>query len=303
MILYMDELRKRVREQLKTAGIADERTEADVLLAAVLRVSRGEVQMRSLLGRAVSEADALAVGKAASRRARREPLQHVTGRAPFIDMELAVGPGAFVPRPETESLVMAAVEHLGGAESTPAKLTGVDVGSGTGAVALGVARLHGGITMTAIERSSAAWPWLRSNVESYGEGAVATFFGDAARAFAALPSASLDLVVSNPPYVPAANRPESREVWHHDPEAALYSGADGLDFIRRLATWSARALRPEGVLVIEHEDSQGAEIREIFANAGFSGAATARDLTGRDRITSAVRSASNGDAPGRPAIM
>ncbi|PPG35086.1 peptide chain release factor N(5)-glutamine methyltransferase [Pseudoclavibacter sp. RFBG4] len=303
MILHMDELRKRVREQLKAAGIADERTETDVLLAAVLRVSRGEVQMRSLLGRAVSEADAQAVSKAASRRARHEPLQHVTGWAPFIDMELAVGPGAFVPRPETESLVTAAVELLGGAESTRAKLTGVDVGSGTGAVALGVARLHGGITMTAIERSSAAWPWLRSNVASYGEGAVATFFGDAARAFAALPSGSLDLVVSNPPYVPAANRPESREVWHHDPEAALYSGRDGLDFIRELAIWSARALRPEGVLVIEHEDSQGAEIREIFGSAGFRRAATARDLTGRDRITSAIRSASNEGDSGRPAIM
>lgn len=303
MILHMDELRKRVREQLKTAGIADERTEADVLIAAVLRVPRGEVQMRSLLGREVPEGDALAVAKAASRRARREPLQHVTGLAPFLDMELAVGPGAFVPRPETESLVMAAVELLGHGAPTQATLTGVDVGSGTGAVALGVARVHGGITMTAIERSSAAWPWLRSNVAAFGEGRVSTFFGDASRAFAALPSGSLDLVVSNPPYVPSANRPESREVWHHDPEAALYSGQDGLDFTRELATWSARALRPEGVLVIEHEDSQGAEIREIFGNAGFSRAATVRDLTGRDRITSAILSGSNEDDSGRPTIM
>lgn len=302
MILHVDAQRKLVREQLKAAGIAESSVEADLLLAGVLGISRGEVQMRSLLGRELSEQEALEVSAAAARRARREPLQHVLGVAPFLDMELAVGPGVFIPRPETESLVTAAVSLLG-QDSNGTDLAGIDVGSGSGAVALGVARTHGRIRMTAIERSSAAWPWLRANVEAFGGGQVNAFFGDAARAFSAVPPGSLDLVVSNPPYVPAANRPESREVWRHDPEDALYSGADGLDFIRELATWSSASLARGGVLIVEHEDSQGAEIRQIFADAGFIDAATGQDLTGRDRITSAVLSASGRGGSGQPTIM
>ncbi len=304
MILHVDAQRKLVREQLKAAGIADSGVEADLLLAGVLGISRGEVQMRSLLGRELSDMEAREVGAATARRARREPLQHVLGVAPFLDMELAVGPGVFVPRPETESLVTAAVALLGqDPSSSVGQLTGIDVGSGSGAVALGVARAHGRIRMTAIERSSAAWPWLRANVEAFGDGHVDVFFGDAERAFSVVPPGSLDLVVSNPPYVPAANRPESREVWRHDPEEALYSGVDGLDFIRELATWSSAALARGGVLIVEHEDSQGAEIRQIFADAGFIDAATRQDLTGRDRLTSAVRSASGEGGCDQPTIM
>lgn len=291
MILHVQAQRKLVREQLKAAGIAADHVEADLLLAGVLGISRGEVQMRSLLGREMSEQEARDVASAASRRARREPLQHVLGVAPFLDMELAVGPGVFVPRPETESLVTTALALISGQEPGTT-LTGVDVGSGSGAVALGVARGHTSIRMTAIERSSAAWPWLRANVAAHGGGAVTPFFGDASRAFSGMTPGSLDLVVSNPPYVPAENRPESREVWRHDPEVALYSGADGLDFIRELSRWSSAAVRPGGVLVVEHEDTQGPEIRQIFTDAGFSEASTLQDLTGRDRITSAVLPAS-----------
>lgn len=303
MILHLDALRKQVREQLKAAGFENEQAETDVLLSGVLGISRGEVQMRSLLGHVLSEEDGRRVGAAANRRARREPLQHVLGLAPFIDMELAVGPGVFVPRPETESLVTEAVSLVGRTRPLGERLAGIDVGSGSGAVALGVARTHGNIRMTAVERSSAAWPWLRANVASFGEGNVSPFFGDAGLAFAAVPDGSLDLVVSNPPYVPAANRPESREVWRHDPEEALYSGPDGLDFIRELAAWSAVALDAAGALIIEHEDTQGEAIQRIFTAAGFEQTRTLQDLTGRDRLTSGVLPASNRGESAPPAIM
>ncbi|WP_424467141.1 peptide chain release factor N(5)-glutamine methyltransferase [Pseudoclavibacter helvolus] len=302
MILHVEAQRKLVREQLKVAGIAAADVEADLLLAGVLGISRGEVQLRSLLGRSMSPQEAGDAADAAKLRARRVPLQHVLGVAPFFDMELAVGPGVFVPRPETESLVTAAVALL--AVATPdRRLKGIDVGSGSGAVALGVAREHGGIDITAVEASSAAWPWLRANIDRYGDGAVAPFFGHAERVFRATAPDSLDLVVSNPPYVPAAKRPESREVWRHDPELALYSGADGLDLIRQLATWSAGSLRPGGAVVIEHEDTQGGEIRRVFAAAGFIKAATDQDLTGRDRITSAMLPVPGGGATTQPTIM
>lgn len=302
MILHVEAQRNLVREQLKARGVASAHVEADLLLAGVLGISRGEVQMRSLLGREVTEQEALDVASATARRARREPLQHVLGVAPFLDMELAVGPGVFVPRPETESLVTAAVELIGSAVAGR-QLAGVDVGSGSGAVALGVARRHGHIRMTAIEASSAAWPWLRANVETYGDETVTPYFGQASRAFSGMAVGELDLVVSNPPYVPSENRPESREVWRHDPEVALYSGADGLDFIRELAIWASATLRPGGVLIVEHEDTQGTEIRQVFTDVGFADAATVKDLTGRDRITSAVLPASGRAGYGQPTIM
>lgn len=285
----LDDLRRRAVARLARAGFEAPEAEADALLSAVLGRSRGELGIDRLLGRALADDDAERVARALARRERREPLQHLVGRAPFRDVELAVGPGVFVPRPETELLVeLAAAELRSLAASGVRSPLAADLGSGSGAIAIGVARAVPEARVIALEGSPAAWPWLIRNVRSLGDGRVEPRFGRIGEAPLAAPG-GLDALVSNPPYIPARNAPRDPEARDHDPDMALYGGADGLAAIRAIERIGARELRPGGGLWLEHDDHQGPEVRALLAAGGWERPATERDLAGRDRITWARR--------------
>ncbi|MGO2112015.1 MAG: peptide chain release factor N(5)-glutamine methyltransferase [Pseudoclavibacter sp.] len=290
------DIRRETRATLAAAGLANAGAEADTLLAAVLGRSRGDIELDSLMGRSVSDAPIARVRRAVARRARREPLQHIVGIAPFGSLELAVGPGVFVPRPETEALVELAVAELiaRGAQSPLA----ADLGSGTGAVALGVAaglRAEGAEPdVVAVEASPHAWPWLIRNARDLGAGHVHPVFDRVGDRPLAWPGRRYDAIVSNPPYVPRASEPADPEVRGFDPEMALYGGEDGLDVIRDIAVLANRWLVAGGVVLLEHDDHQGAAVRDILTRAGLEHPVTHQDLAGRDRITGARRPADSG---------
>ncbi|TQL48519.1 release factor glutamine methyltransferase [Homoserinimonas aerilata] len=271
---------------LATAGIESPDVDAELLIGHVLGLSRGEVQAKSVTGSAVDDSDAATIAAFVDRRAAREPLQHITGRAPFRALELAVGPGVFVPRPETEQVVQLAIDALRAVPS--AAPIGVDLGSGSGAIALAMATEVPHARVFAAENSPEAFPWTRRNVDESGAENVVLEFVDLGDAFPEL-DGTVDVVISNPPYIPAAAIPRDPEVRLFDPAHALYGGDDGLDVVRRVSQVGLRLLHPGGALVMEHGELQAAAIAGLLRADGWLAVAGHRDLTGRDRATTAIR--------------
>lgn len=261
------------------------RVDAELLLAWATDTSRGAVQARALTGGAIAGAHVERFRHAVARRRTREPLQHITGEAHFRALTLAVGPGVFVPRPETEGVVQFGIDALR-ATAVPSPVA-VDLGSGSGAIAIAMDTEVPNAVVYAVERSPEALPWTRRNVDAHG-GTVRLVEGDLADALPEL-DGRVSVVVSNPPYVPDDMVPVDPEVRDHDPALALYGGADGLDAVRALTETAWRLLVPGGVLVIEHAEQQGAGVRSVLAARGFRSPETHRDLTGRDRTTTATR--------------
>lgn len=282
----LDALRREAIDALSAAGVPGPEVDADLLIGHVLGLSRGGVQARALTRTAVDEADARVIRAAIARRAAREPLQHITGLAPFRSLELAVGPGVFTPRPETEFVVQFAIDALALVPS-PEPLA-VDLGSGSGAIALAMATEVPHARVVAVEKSPDALPWTARNIERHGAGRVRLVDGDLADALPEL-DGLVDVVASNPPYIPLDAVPRDPEVRLFDPAVALYSGDDGLDAVRALSRTARRLLRPGGALVIEHGELQAAAIAAILRADGFSAVACHRDLLGRDRATTARR--------------
>lgn len=280
------ELRTAAAESLAAAGIDSPTVDAELLIGHVLGLSRGAVQAKAVLGAEVSEPDAAALAELVRRRAAREPLQHITGRAPFRSLELAVGPGVFVPRPETEQVVQLAVDALAAA-ATPEPIA-VDLGSGSGAIALAMATEVGRARVFAAENSPEAYPWTRRNFDESGARNATLQFVDLAEAFPEL-DGTVDVVISNPPYIPLAAVPRDPEVRLYDPPHALYGGDDGLDVVRLVSATGLRLLHPGGLLVIEHGEEQAASIAGLLHSDGWRAVAGHRDLLGRDRATTAVR--------------
>jgi release factor glutamine methyltransferase len=276
--------------RLAAAGVESARVDAELLLAHVLGTTR-----TGLLTAPDADDDAAArFAELVEQRAGRVPLQHLTGRAPFRHLELAVGPGVFVPRPETEQLAGWALERLAG---LPAPVV-VDLGSGSGALALAVAQECPAAQVTAVERDPAAREWTRHNADlraAAGDRPVEVLAGDMTdpQLLRELDGA-VDVVVSNPPYVPDGAR-LPREVADHDPPLALWGGPDGLDVVRGLLTTAARLLRPGGWLGIEHADQQGTALPALVrAHGGFTDVADHPDLAGRPRYTTGRRRTAGG---------
>jgi release factor glutamine methyltransferase len=273
-------------ETLAAAGIADPSVDAELLVGHVLGAGRGRVQALAVMDASVPAEQASTVRSLVRRRAAREPLQHITGRAPFRSLELQVGPGVFVPRPETELLAQLAIDTLrAAAEPEP---IGVDLGTGSGAVAIAMATEVPHARVFAVERSAEAYAWARRNVEEAGAGNLELVLGDLADAFGDLDGRAA-VVASNPPYVPSDAIPRDPEVRLFDPPAALYGGEDGLDVVRVLSRRALRLVRPGGLLAIEHGEYQGEAVRGILTADGWHAAATHVDLTMRDRVTTAIR--------------
>jgi release factor glutamine methyltransferase len=279
-------LRERAAAELAAAGVPDPEVDTELLLGHVLGLGRGEVQAKIALDAEVADEDADAIRALVARRATREPLQHLTGRAPFRNLELAVGPGVFVPRPETEQVAQFAIDALQAA-AVPAPIA-VDLGTGSGAIAIAMATEVPRARVFAVERSPEAHRWAERNVAASGADNLELVLGDLADAFEEL-DGTVAVVISNPPYVPTDAVPRDPEVRLHDPAIALYGGADGLDLVRAVSRTGLRLLHPGGTLVIEHGELQGTGIRELLRADGWRAPATHPDLLGRDRATTALR--------------
>ncbi|HWH29789.1 MAG TPA: peptide chain release factor N(5)-glutamine methyltransferase [Mycobacteriales bacterium] len=273
-------------ERLADAGVASPDHDARALALHVLGLRRPS---DLLLVDAFDDEQLAAFDDLVGRRARREPLQHLTGTVGFRHLELEVGPGVFVPRPETESVVQWAIDALaceGGSAPVVA-----DLCTGSGTIAFALAHEVPGITVHAVERDPGALAWARRNaarrVEA-GDPEVVLHHGDVADCLPGLDGA-LDLVISNPPYVAEGERhlPEP-EVVDHDPEIALFAGVDGLDVVRLVERAARRLLRPGGLVVVEHSDRQGRTAPALFRDAGgWAEVADHQDLLGRDRFVTA----------------
>jgi release factor glutamine methyltransferase len=270
-------------ERLREAGVASPEREAWLLLERASGLTQSELlSLRdgcpgSVPGGDVYEEDYI------PRRVGREPLQHITGVAYFRYLELAVGPGVFIPRPETELVVQAAIDFAG-QQSAP---TVVDLCAGSGAIALSIAHEVPGATVHAVEIDDAAITWLRRNAEHT---TVQVHHADAATALPAL-DGTVDVVVSNPPYVPIGVRTHVEpEVRDHDPAIALWAGDDGLCVIKAVVRRAAALLRPGGLLVVEHDDTHGEVVPRLLAAFGeWSEIEPQLDLTGRPRFATAQR--------------
>ena len=270
-------------EALDAAGVPSPRFDAEELVGWLLDCPRTELWRHD--DAAVPDGYDLLVRA----RASRIPLQHLTGRAHFRHLTLAVGPGVFVPRPETEDVVEHALAMLESMHLTDAVV--VDLCSGSGAIALSVAteatsRVTGTVEVHAVEADDAAVTWLRRNCLGTG---VVVHHADMGLRSVEL-DGRVDLVVANPPYIPVAAVPRDPEVARHDPPRALYSGIDGLDHIRTIAATASQLLRPGGAVVVEHADEQGRSAPAVFAQTpGWVEVEDHADLTGRDRFVTARR--------------
>lgn len=270
---------------LTEAHVPSPDADAELLVAHVLGLSRGQVQAKAVTGASLDVEERHAVLELVERRAAREPLQHLTGKAAFRHLELAVGPGVFVPRPETELVAQLGIDALLAVPSPTPR--GADLGTGSGAIALALATEVPHAEIVAVENSPRAFIWARENAAAVGAENLRLVFADLRQALPDL-DGQLDVVVSNPPYIPLGAIPRDPEVRLHDPEAALYGGEDGLDVVRAVSATARRLLRPGGTLVLEHGELQGAEIRDLLTADGWRAASTTRDLLGRDRATTAL---------------
>lgn len=288
----LDELIAAARPALAAAGVRSPDADAVALAAHVFGVDLAEIRRRVVLRAPVSDGERARFAGLVDERSTRIPLQHLTGRASFRSLTLEVGPGVFVPRPETEIVAGFAIEAATSIAADRPPVV-VDLGTGSGAIALAVADEVPGARVYAIELSREAHAWAERNIARNAEVigvAVELRLGDATTAGADLESAA-DVVVSNPPYIPLGAEPLDPEVRDHDPAVALYGGsADGLAIPLAIAARAAVLLRPGGVLVMEHADSQGRSLPDALRASGdWCDVVDHPDLTGRPRAVVAVR--------------
>lgn len=273
--------------RLAAAGVEDARLEAERIAADLLGTDRLRLHLDP--ERALAAGEVGAVEAAVARRAAGEPLAYVLGTQPFRGLTLRVTPAVLVPRPETEEVVEAAlgvIDSMG--DRMPAPRAALDLGTGSGCIALALARERPGLTLTAVESSPAALAVARDNARDAGL-RVAFLEGDL---YAPLPEeARFDLIVSNPPYLTPdewdAAPPEVRA----EPKAALVGGADGLAVVRAILAGAGPRLTPGGAVVLEIGMTQGSAVAAIARTAGFADVDVRKDLAGRDRIVVARRGA------------
>jgi release factor glutamine methyltransferase len=257
-------LRRRIAAQLQQAQVPSADADAQRLIEFVTGSRMPDPELSAEQEQALQEL--------VDQRCRRVPLQHLTGSAGFRYLEMQVGPGVFVPRPETEVLVELALAQ-------PFE-SAVDLCTGSGAIALSLAT-ETTASVTGVEIDPRALEWARLN----GKGRYTLVQADiCAEDLCEL--GPVDLVVSNPPYIPDDMVPQDPEVALHDPQVALFGGADGLVVVRCVVAQARRLLRPGGRLLIEHGELQGGSLRELLD--GFADVRTWPDLTGRPRVTGGV---------------
>jgi release factor glutamine methyltransferase len=271
------------KAQIETAGYSS--VDAEILLAHLLGLTRMELHNPIALERAMAEVtdeSAIVDGYAelVKRRCNHEPVQYLTGTAGFRNLDLAVGPGVLVPRPETEGLVEEVLKHIA---NLPGPVSVIDLGAGSGAMAISIATEAPNTHVIAVEKSAEAIEWLKQNVAFYDE-SIRIVQGDVSDV---LEGVKCDVVVANPPYVPDS-QPLPKDVANFEPAIALFGGRDGLELPQRFISAAARLLKTGGLLAIEHTETQGEAIAKLLS-ANFNQIALHQDLTGRPRWTSAIR--------------
>ncbi|HEY6594947.1 MAG TPA: peptide chain release factor N(5)-glutamine methyltransferase [Asanoa sp.] len=281
----------RASARLDAAGVASPRVDAEILAASVLGVARGRLAVdAAFTAEQLRDFDRLV-----ARRTAREPLQHLTGTAGFRHLDLRVGTGVFVPRPETELLAGWGIAAARAAGTAPIV---VDLCSGSGAIALSVAQEAPGARVWAVERSPGALRWLRRNATdraAAGDPLIAVVAADvtAPRLLDELVDA-VDVLLCNPPYVPDGT-PVPPEVLDHDPTGTVGGGPAGRASVRPVVARATALLRPGAVIGIEHDETQADAVRAVFAHAArFEAVELHRDLAGRPRYTTARKSAHTG---------
>ena len=271
------------KEQLARAGFAE--VEAEHLLAHTLGISRMDLHNPLTVESALSAIGDLTIveetyWKLLDRRCAHEPLQYLTGVAYFRHLELKVGPGVLVPRPESELLVEAVLTRI---EKMNGPVSVVDLGSGSGALALAIATESPQTHVIAVEKSADAIHWLKENV-SFIDEKVRILESDVATA---LEGVKCDVVIANPPYIPD-NEALPKDVATHEPAVALFGGPDGMRTPRLFVSAAARLLKPGGFLAIEHHETQAEEVGDVLT-LEFEDILLHKDLNGRPRFTTAVR--------------
>ncbi len=272
------------KEQLARAGVPSPDADAHWLLAHATDSTRAELMTNITFDLDLTQEQTTKFKQSLDKRLQRIPLQHITGSAAFRSLELSVGPGVFIPRFETEQVTQIAIDYL---NSLPAKPKAIDVGTGSGAIAISLAK-ETNAEVYAIELSASAVDYAKANIEANAVD-VKLLEGEFEMLLPTL--RELDLIISNPPYIPVSAVPQDPEVRDFDPELALYSGEDGLDAIRELIELALLSLRPGGMLVLEHADGQSDLVRELLLEAGYGAVSVHPDPTGRLRAVSAIRRA------------
>ena len=283
MELTFKEFLRSGKEQLVAAGFAD--VEAEHLLAHTLGISRMDLHNPVAVENALTAIGDTTIveetfWKLLDRRCAHEPLQYLTGVAYFRHLELKVGPGVLVPRPESELLVEPVLTFI---EKREGAISVVDLGAGSGALALAIAMEAPQTHVIAVEKSPAAIEWLKENV-SFIDEKVRILESDVATA---LEGVKCDVVIANPPYIPNAQE-LPRDVKDHEPIEALFGGEDGMKSPRLFISAASRLLKSGGFLAIEHHEEQGLEIAAVLSE-DFTDILLHKDLTGRPRFTTAVR--------------
>lgn len=246
------------------ANVSSPQVDAELLLAHVLGVERSQL----ITINQISDEQLFDYEVLVARRANRVPLQHLIGVAYFRHLELAVGPGVFVPRPETELLVESAIKYL---KTISSPRIAVDLCAGSGAIALSLALEVPGTTVHAVELADDAFKWLTHNVVDHAakleavESHVIVYHGNAGdQVLLSDLFNQVDALVSNPPYIPSEMIPRDPEARDHDPAIALFSGIDGLDVAREVVVVAADLLKPGGLIGMEHADVQGESMPALF---------------------------------------
>jgi release factor glutamine methyltransferase len=283
MELTFKEFLRSGKEQLTAAGFAE--VEAEHLLAHTLGISRMDLHNPVAVESALTAIGDTTIveetfWKLLDRRCAHEPLQYLTGVAYFRHLELKVGPGVLVPRPESELLVEAVLTFI---EKREGAISVVDLGAGSGALALAIATEAPQTHVIAVEKSPAAIEWLKENV-SFIDEKVRILESDVATA---LVGVKCDVVIANPPYIPNSQE-LPLDVKEHEPKEALFGGEDGMNSPRLFIEAASRLLKDGGFLAIEHHEDQGLEIAAVLSQ-DFSDILLHQDLAGRPRFTTAVR--------------
>jgi release factor glutamine methyltransferase len=282
--LLVSELLSESSSKLKEAGVTSAIVDTELLACYCLGISRSELAIMVATSQPFPAESIEHFESALARRVARQPLQHITGTAPFRHLELKVGPGVFTPRPETEQVVGFALERI----SNSASPLIVDLCAGSGAIAISLATEISGSTVFAVEKSREAFSYLRDNAASYGLAESNLRNEDLVDSLQDL-DGQVDLVISNPPYIPDDAIPIDLEVQLHEPSMSLYGGLDGLDVVRQILGRAMKLLKPGGLLVMEHADSQSSAISKLLLAEGWIEIITRADLAGKDRMIAALK--------------
>ena len=282
--MLVSELLSESSSKLKEAGVTSAAVDAELLACYCLGISRSDLQLLVATTQEFPERYLEQFQLAITRRVAREPLQHITGSAPFRHLELKVGPGVFTPRPETEQVVDFALEKI--SELSNALI--VDLCSGSGAIAISLSTEISGSKVFAVELSEDAYNYLLENAASYGLSEHNLRNEDLRNCLSEL-DGQVDLVISNPPYIPNDAIPIDLEVQLHEPSLSLYGGADGLDVIRQISIRAKDLLKSGGLLVLEHADSQSTAVGKLLLAEGWLEIDARADLAGKERMISAVK--------------